>query len=142
MIYQVIKRDGTDVPFEASKIEDAVYKAAVACAIKDEAARSVAGDVCNKVTDHLELVRADKADIESIQDLVESSLIELGYGSVAKAYILYRQKRTDARESRSHIMKTMFDLPFVTPLKATTSARTPTSTPTVLWVPCSSTVAR
>ena len=59
MIYQVIKRDGTDVPFEASKIEDAVYKAAVACAIKDEAARSVAGDVCNKVTDHLELVRAD-----------------------------------------------------------------------------------
>lgn len=112
MIYQVIKRDGTDVPFEASKIEDAVYKAAVACAIKDEAARSVAGDVCNKVTDHLELVRADKADIESIQDLVESSLIELGYGSVAKAYILYRQKRTDARESRSHIMKTMFDITF------------------------------
>ena len=112
MIYQVIKRDGTDVPFEASKIEDAVYKAAVACAIKDEAARSVAGDVCNKVTDHLELVRADKADIESIQDLVGSSLIELGYGSVAKAYILYRQKRTDARESRSHIMKTMFDLTF------------------------------
>lgn len=112
MIYQVIKRDGTDVPFEASKIEDAVYKAAVACAIKDEAARSVAGDVCNKVTDHLELVRADKADIESIQDLVESSLIELGYGSVAKAYILYQQKRTDARESRSHIMKTMFDLTF------------------------------
>ena len=112
MIYQVIKRDGTDVPFEASKIEDAVYKAAVACAIKDEAARSVAGDVCNKVTDHLELVSADKADIESIQDLVESSLIELGYGSVAKAYILYRQKRTDARESKSHIMKTMFDLTF------------------------------
>ena len=112
MIYQVIKRDGTDVPFEASKIEDAVYKAAVACAIKDEAARSVAGDVCNKVTDHLELVRADKADIESIQDLVESSLIELGYGSVAKAYILYRQKRTDARESWSHIMKTMFDITF------------------------------
>lgn len=112
MIYQVIKRDGTDVPFEASKIEDAVYKAAVACAIKDEAARSVAGDVCNKVTDHLELVRADKADIESIQDLVESSLIELGYGSVAKAYILYRQKRTDVRESRSHMMKTMFDLTF------------------------------
>ena len=112
MIYQVIKRDGTDVPFEASKIEDAVYKAAVACAIKDEAARSVASDVCNKVTDRLELIRADKADIESIQDLVETSLIELGYGTVAKAYILYRQKRTDVRESRSHMMKTMFDLTF------------------------------
>ena len=112
MIYKVIKRDGTEVSFEATKIEDAIYRAAIACDIKEESAQVIASDVCNKVTDHLELVRADKADIESIQDLVESSLIELGYGSVAKAYILYRQKRTDARESKSHIMKTMFDLTF------------------------------
>lgn len=112
MIYKVIKRDGTEVPFEASKIEDAICKAAVACGLNDEVSRSVARDVTCKVEDQLELVRADKADIESIQDLVESSLIELGYGSVAKAYILYRQKRTDVRESRSHMMKTMFDLTF------------------------------
>ena len=112
MIYKVIKRDGTEVPFEASKIEDAICKAAVACDLNDEVSRSVAGDVTCKVEDQLELVRADRADIESIQDLVESSLIESGYGAVAKAYILYRQKRTDVRESRSHMMKTMFDLTF------------------------------
>lgn len=112
MIYKVIKRDGTEVPFEASKIEDAICKAAVACGLNDEVSRSVAGDVTSKVEDRLELVRADRADIESIQDLVESSLIESGYGAVAKAYILYRQKRTDVRESRSHMMKTMFDLTF------------------------------
>lgn len=112
MIYKVIKRDGTEVPFEASKIEDAICKAAVACGLNDEVSRSVARDVTCKVEDQLELVRADKADIESIQDLVESSLIESGYGAVAKAYILYRQKRTDVRESRSHMMKTMFDLTF------------------------------
>lgn len=112
MIYKVIKRDGTEVPFEASKIEDAICKAAVACRLNDEVSRSVAGDVTCKVEDQLELVRADRADIESIQDLVESSLIESGYGAVAKAYILYRQKRTDVRESRSHMMKTMFDLTF------------------------------
>lgn len=112
MIYKVIKRDGTEVPFEASKIEDAICKAAVACGLNDEVSRSVAGDVTCKVEDQLELVRADRADIESIQDLVESSLIESGYGAVAKAYILYRQKRTDVRESRSHMMKTMFDLTF------------------------------
>ena len=112
MIYKVIKRDGTEVPFEASKIEDAVCKAAVACGLNDEVSRSVARDVTCKVEDQLELVRADRADIESIQDLVESSLIESGYGAVAKAYILYRQKRTDVRESRSHMMKTMFDLTF------------------------------
>lgn len=112
MIYKVIKRDGTEVPFEASKIEDAICKAAVACGLNDEVSRSVARDVTCKVEDQLELVRADRADIESIQDLVESSLIESGYGAVAKAYILYRQKRTDVRESRSHMMKTMFDLTF------------------------------
>lgn len=112
MIYKVIKRDGTEVPFEASKIEDAICKAAVACGLNDEVSRSVAKDVTCKVEDQLELVRADRADIESIQDLVESSLIESGYGAVAKAYILYRQKRTDVRESRSHMMKTMFDLTF------------------------------
>ena len=112
MIYKVIKRDGTEVSFEASKIEDAICKAAVACGLNDEVSRSVAGDVTSKVEDRLELVRADRADIESIQDLVESSLIESGYGAVAKAYILYRQKRTDVRESRSHMMKTMFDLTF------------------------------
>lgn len=112
MIYKVIKRDGTEVPFEASKIEDAICKAAVACGLNDEVSRSVAGDVTCKVEDQLELVRADRADIESIQDHVESSLIESGYGAVAKAYILYRQKRTDVRESRSHMMKTMFDLTF------------------------------
>ena len=112
MIYKVIKRDGTEVPFEASKIEDAICKAAVACGLNDEVSRSVAGDATCKVEDRLELVRADRADIESIQDLVESSLIESGYGAVAKAYILYRQKRTDVRESRSHMMKTMFDLTF------------------------------
>lgn len=112
MIYKVIKRDGTEVPFEASKIEDAICKAAVACGLNDEVSRSVARDVTCKVEDQLELVRADRADIESIQDLVESSLIESGYGAVAKAYILYWQKRTDVRESRSHMMKTMFDLTF------------------------------
>lgn len=112
MIYKVIKRDGTEVPFEASKIEDAICKAAVACGLNDDVSRSVAGDVTCKVEDQLELVHADRADIESIQDLVESSLIESGYGAVAKAYILYRQKRTDVRESRSHMMKTMFDLTF------------------------------
>lgn len=112
MIYKVIKRDGTDVAFEAAKIKDAVFRAATACDIREAAAQSVAGDVCNKVVDQLELVHADKADIESIQDLVESTLIDLGYGAIAKAYILYRQKRTDARERKSHIMKNMFDLTF------------------------------
>ena len=38
-------------------------------------------------------------DIEQIQDLVEIGLIELGHAAVAKAYILYRDRRTRARDS-------------------------------------------
>lgn len=142
MIYKVIKRDGTEVPFEASKIEDAICKAAVACGLNDEVSRSVAGDVTCKVEDQLELVRADRADIESIQDLVESSLIESGYGAVAKAYILYRQKRTDVRESRSHMMKTMFDLTFRDAVESDNQRENANIDADSSMGPCSSTAAR
>ena len=38
-------------------------------------------------------------DIETIQDLVEETLIQYGYSKVSKAYILYRRKRQEAREA-------------------------------------------
>jgi hypothetical protein len=38
-------------------------------------------------------------DIEEIQDLVEIGLVELGRAAVAKAYILYRDRRTRARDA-------------------------------------------
>jgi len=40
-------------------------------------------------------------NIEEIQDLVEVGLVELGRAAVAKAYILYRDRRSRARESMS-----------------------------------------
>jgi len=46
-------------------------------------------------------------DVEGVQDLVEQVLIENGYSTVAKAYILYRQKRKQARELDSLIGATI-----------------------------------
>jgi ribonucleoside-triphosphate reductase len=42
--------------------------------------------------------------VEDVQDAVEKILIEKGHAKTAKAYILYRHKRTDIREARSAMM--------------------------------------
>jgi ribonucleoside-triphosphate reductase len=48
--------------------------------------------------------------VEEIQDIVERNLIKCGFADTAKAYILYRQKRTDIRNSRDSISKTISDI--------------------------------
>jgi ribonucleoside-triphosphate reductase len=40
-----------------------------------------------------------------IQDAVESTLIKLGHDQIAKAYILYRQKRNEQREDKNVSIK-------------------------------------
>ncbi len=41
--------------------------------------------------------------MEDIQDLVEGALISAGYADVAKAYILYRQRRAEIREAKRYL---------------------------------------
>jgi len=41
--------------------------------------------------------------VEDIQDIVEKVLIEAGYAEVAKAYILYRQRRSEIREAKRYL---------------------------------------
>lgn len=48
--------------------------------------------------------------VENIQDIVEEVLIKHEHDQVAKAYILYREKRTEARKDHSvmlHVQQTM-----------------------------------
>ena len=45
--------------------------------------------------------------VEDIQDIVERTLIKAGFADTAKAYILYRQKRTEIRNTRDSISKTI-----------------------------------
>jgi hypothetical protein len=102
----VRKRDGREVPFDARKIEAAIFKAMAAVGEEDA---SLAAEVATVVSMTLAsrydapLREGEGArgipDIEEIQDLVERALIELGRASVAKAYILYRDRRARAREA-------------------------------------------
>ncbi|MBN2500108.1 MAG: hypothetical protein JXB38_05015 [Anaerolineales bacterium] len=99
-IEQVIKRSGAIVPFNPDRITNAIYRAAVAVGGRD---RATAEKLSNQV---VELLEANSADghtptIEEIQDTVEKVLIENGHARVAKAYILYRDERSRARQERA-----------------------------------------
>lgn len=102
---RVRKRDGREAPFDVRKIEAAVAKALAAVGEQDagfarELASVVELTLENRYPSAAGVGAAQAApDIEEIQDLVEQALIELGRANVAKAYILYRDRRARAREA-------------------------------------------
>lgn len=95
-MYKVIKRDGSTVLFDISKISNAIKKAFIGCHknytddVVDLIAIRVTSDFQNKIVD-------EKIDVEDIQDSVEKVLSEAGYADVSKAYILYRKQRENIR---------------------------------------------
>lgn len=98
---QVVKRDGRREAFNALKIQKAIWKAAKACGGSDEERSK---QLCSQVVDQVKLKYRDcDPDIEGIQDIVEKVLIENGHAQTAKAYILYREKRTAARDINAYI---------------------------------------
>ncbi|AHB40905.1 hypothetical protein P148_SR1C00001G0090 [candidate division SR1 bacterium RAAC1_SR1_1] len=102
-IYKVKKRNGAIVSFDRSKIENAI-KLSI---------QSVGGtDYSNveTITDKIIETVLTKAgneipDVEMIQDAVEQVLIKEGHDTVAKAYILYREKRAQSREARKVVVE-------------------------------------
>ncbi|MFW6161956.1 MAG: anaerobic ribonucleoside-triphosphate reductase [Planctomycetota bacterium] len=93
----VVKRDGREVPFDESKIAEAIFRAAQAVGGED---RQLADELASVVTIFLEREFEGQAPgIEDIQDVVEKVLIETGHAKTAKAYILYREKRARRRQA-------------------------------------------
>jgi transcriptional regulator NrdR family protein len=99
----VKKRDGRIVPFQRQKIAEAVQKAMEAAGEPDARfAGEVAAIVELTLLERLPVPgEGDPAarvpHIETIQDLVERALMELGRAHVAKAYILHRDLRARVR---------------------------------------------
>lgn len=96
---KVKKRDGRLVDFDSSKIKNAILKAFVDV---DGKLTDYAIDKANNIADYIEGYCMDSENIlsiEEIQDLVEHGLMSTRKKDVAKAYILYRQERTNAREN-------------------------------------------
>ena len=110
MIIHIIKRDGRKVPFNIEKIETAIFRAAQSVGGTDEnEALELAAQVCESYEKEY---GKEVPTVEQIQDIVEKVLIENGHAKTAKAYILYRYKRTKEREAKSNFMQTMSELTF------------------------------
>ncbi len=104
------KRDGRLVEFNLGKIESAINKAfgATYKTRHEDAARSLALEVLSI----LDVEGASVPDVEHVQDLVERVLMDNGYVQTAKAYILYRNERSRAREMNTRLMKIYEDITF------------------------------
>jgi anaerobic ribonucleoside-triphosphate reductase len=95
MIIKILKRDGRIEFFDKQKITDAIFKAAQACGGKDKVLSEFLAGLVVKAA---EVKFVDKIpSVEDIQDLVEQVLINEGHAQTAKAFILYREKRQEAR---------------------------------------------
>jgi len=94
---KIRKRDGRIVEFDRSKISNAVYKAFVATKSKDG---KIAGDIAEQVVEIIEKRIKGIPGVEDVQDIVEEVLIKNGYAGVARAYILYREKRAQIRKAK------------------------------------------
>lgn len=120
----VTKRDGRKVPFNDTKICQAVKAAYLdnlpaqdspigASLTDDEKASSYAEYVMENVLDKLEALEPVSLTIEQIQDIVVKTLLEdkseVGK-RVAENYISYRAKRTQVRTINSDINKAIYDI--------------------------------
>src|SRR5690554_1774048 len=96
------KRDGRIVEFNVGKIAEAIFKAARAVGGED---RQLAEELAQVVTNYLAKTNGPGIPtVEEVQDAVEKVLIETGHAKTAKVYILYRDRRTRLRETKSELM--------------------------------------
>jgi ribonucleoside-triphosphate reductase len=92
----ISKRDGSRVPFDASKITTAILKAGRATGEFDE---ETARRLTVRVLAVAQMLDHDACPtVESIQDIVEEVLLSSPFKHTAKAYILYRDQHSRIRE--------------------------------------------
>ena len=96
----IIKRSGQEVPFDITKIEDAIRKASNAVnpteALSEHRIKLIAKEVAGVCE-----ARDRAMHVEEIQDVVENKIMELGSRTVAKKYIVYRYQRELARKANT-----------------------------------------
>jgi ribonucleoside-diphosphate reductase alpha chain len=98
----VKKRDGSIVPFNAEKIRYAVERAAFEVRQDKKTAAAIAAQVTQAVLKQLAAQYQGRVpNVEAIQDTIEKTLMDAGYVEIARAYILYRQRRTEIRLAKS-----------------------------------------
>ena len=102
----IVKRDGTQVPYDRNKIICAINKALLEV---DGNIYSgyISENVATSIENYFEYHTVECITVEEIQDLVEWNLINGPKPELAKAYIRYRYKREMARQNYKELMDTI-----------------------------------
>jgi ribonucleoside-diphosphate reductase alpha chain len=105
--YQIIRRNGAVVPFEPNKIAIAMMKAFLAVHGTQGAASASVRETVDGLTQAVirAMVRSRPGGgtfhIEDVQDQVELGLMRGGHHEIARAYVLYRERRTQERAKQA-----------------------------------------
>ncbi|MBC7470477.1 MAG: ribonucleoside-diphosphate reductase subunit alpha [Ramlibacter sp.] len=105
--YQIIRRNGSVVPFEPNKIAIAMMKAFLAVHGTQGAASASVRETVDGLTQAVirAMVRSRPGGgtfhIEDVQDQVELGLMRGGHHEIARAYVLYRERRTQERAKQA-----------------------------------------
>jgi uridine kinase len=109
-IKAIIKRDGHAVPYDRSRITNAIFKAAASTGgFGFEEAEHLAECVERRTA---ESYAEQVPTVEDLQDIVEAVLMENGHIKTARGYIIYRQKRTEVREARRAAVEATDNIPY------------------------------
>ena len=96
MVY-VIKRLKNKEEFNASKIEIAIKKAFFSC--NKEIDKNHFDKIMQRILSSIEILGQEEINIETIQDIIEETLMRFCYYDVAKSFILYREKHKNIRNN-------------------------------------------
>ncbi len=98
-MHKIKKRDGRIVEFDSDKISGAMEKAFRV--VRGRADREAISGLTDRVISLIdERFTSFTPEVEQVQDIVEQTLMEAGFFDVARAYILYRERRRELREER------------------------------------------
>lgn len=101
---KVIKRDGRKADFDRDKIIKAVLAAF------DEIDGEVTPEAKRKatvITNHIESLNKKSMNVDDIQDIIETMLMDGKRKDVARAFVIYRNDRTRVREQNTNLMKSI-----------------------------------
>lgn len=108
MIKNVIKRDNRRRKFNIAKVYTAIENAFKS--INEKYTEEGIDQLVDEVVEKISSNGAKSARVEDIQNVIEKTLMNSGFGTVAKAFILYRDERNRARETKSEIVKTIKEI--------------------------------
>ena len=94
---KVIKRDGRKVEYDSDKIVIAISQANKEVGGKDKISR----ESIEFITKYIESLNKSTMTVEDIQDIIERKLMEFGKFTLAKKYILYRDRHNLIRKANS-----------------------------------------